>query len=324
MAFRINPAKIPLWRTPNEIQYGVQAPLVIEGVTEQQERLLRLLERGVAEEEIDTSQNGLIERLGPVLLESSRIVKPQLDSDFVRGAFAELIRASFTNGIDGIAVMENRAKATVHIDSLGLAGVLLTLGLAAVGVGRILTTDRELVTEHELSPLGYPTSALGQPRQKALTDLLRTRPGNTLLLDFDSLTPAKARHQLRILVAQNAINPARYKKLATPHIAVFFGESEVSVTPRITATPCLACLDLAKTDSDPLWPTLAAQLLGRREYLEDARSSMFAASMVIGELVRAIDSPREEQDFNGHRLNVHTGLVESWTWAKHPACECRQ
>jgi hypothetical protein len=325
MALRINPAKLLLWRNPTDLQIGLDDPLIFEGVTENQERLLSLLERGVADDALETTETQLLERLTPVLLQNSRITKPTLSGEFIRGAFAELIRASFATNLDGIAVLEARARVTVHLDSLGAGGFLIALGLASAGIGRVLTSDSALVGEHDVSPLAYPSEAKGQSRVAALNQVLRARPGEMKVELYDALTEAKRRHSLRIITAQNALHPASHVNLRLknlPHIAALFGSRWVSVSPPITQSPCLSCLDLHNTDADPLWPTLASQLVGRVEYLEDARSALFAASMVVGEIIRAIDTPTAEAEFIGHRLDVASGRIEEWSWPRHPECDC--
>ncbi len=325
MTTRINPSKLLLWRNPKDLQIGLTDPLILENVTAEQERLLALFERGVADDALEPEAKSLAERLAPALLEFRQVRKPRLSADYVRSAFAELIRASYSTGRDGISVLEERAKTSIHIDSLGQGGALIALGLAAAGIGRILTSDRERVTEQDTGPLGYNSSVVGAPRLKALDELLRSKPGTTELLDFELLTPAKARHALRVITTQNAMAPSRYRALLAnrqPHVAVFFGSEEISVSPRITGSPCLGCLDLWRTDADSNWPTLAAQLIGRNDYLEDAQSCLFAAAMVTGELLRAIDSPGRESEFAGHRLKLASGRVEEWTWQAHEACDC--
>lgn len=325
MAVRINPSRILLWRNPTDLQLGITSPVVIENVSPEQERLLSLLERGIADESVVAADRDLIDRIAPALLDSSRITKPTLSGDFVRGAFAELIRASFATNQDGLAVLENRAKTTLKLDSLGLGGLLTALGLAAAGVGRILTTDRALVGEHDIGPIGYPTEALNTSRVDAVNEILANRPGSTRVFDFESQTPARKRHSLSVITSQNALLPSSYRGLQTskmPHLAVLFGSEWVSVSPKIVGTPCLGCLDLHAVDADPLWPVLASQLVGRADYLEDARSALFAASMAIGEILRAIDSPSQESEFVGHRLKVDSGRVETWTWPAHSECDC--
>ncbi len=304
---------------------GLENAVVLEDVSVEQERLLSLLERGVADEAVEPEDRTLIERLGPTLLNSSSVTKPQLTGDFVRGAFAELIRASYSTNLDGIAVLENRAKVGVHIDSLGLGGLLLTLGLAAAGVGRIFTSDDKVVGEHDLGPLAYSSVSINQSRIAAVNELLRARPGGTVVQLYEGLTPAKRRHSLRVITGQNALLPSAYRKLVAgkvPHIAVLFGSDWVSVSPRILGRPCLGCLERHRADNDATWPVLASQLVGRADYLEDATSALFAAAMAVGEILRAIDTPKNEADFIGHRLRVANGEVEQWSWPAHPDCEC--
>jgi len=325
MAVRINPSRILLWRNTTDLQLGITDPVVVENVSAEQERLLALLERGIADKAVQNKDRDLIDRIGPALLNNAKITKPSLPGDFVRGAFAELIRASFATNLDGIAVLERRGKMSIGIDSLGLGGVLITLGLAAAGVGRVLTSDQSLVGEHDLGPLGYPREAINQHRIEALNAILRSRPGETTVRTLESLTPAKRKIDLSIITAQNAVLPASYKKLVTkkePHLAVLFGTEWVSVSPKITGRPCLGCLDRHSTEANPLWPALASQLVGRLDYLEDARSALFAASMAVGEVLRAIDSPTEENDFVGSRLKVDSGRVEPWSWVAHSDCDC--
>ncbi len=325
MTVRINPSRILLWRSPTELQLGVEDPLVLQDVTAEQERLLALLERGMADDSVAPEDQNLIARLGPALLAQSSVTKPQLSGEFVRGAFAELIRASYITNRDGIAVLEQRAKVGIHIDSLGKGGLLLALGLAAAGIGRIYTSDDSKVGEHDLGPLGYPTDYLNQNRVAALVELLRLRPGSTIVQLFEGLTPAKRRHSLRVITGQNALMPSTYRTLVeqkVPHIAVLFGSDWVSISPRILGKPCLGCLERHRTEAEPLWSALASQLVGRADYLEDARSALFAASIAIGEIIRAVDTPTVEAEFVGQRLRVSTGLVERWSWQAHPDCEC--
>ena len=300
--------------------------MVLERVTPEEERLLALLERGIASEATKPEDLDLIERISPsLLLRTSEITKPRLGGDFIRGAFAEIIRVSYATNRDGIAVLEERAKASVLIDSLGTGGLLLALGLAAAGVGRILCEDQEVVGEHDLGPLGYPLIARSSRRIDAANALLRERPGSTSILDFAAQTPAKRRHLLKVLIGQHTIHPARYRELVAskkPHLLVNFESERVSISPKITSSPCLGCFDLHKTDTDPAWPAIASQLLGRIDYLQDSRSGLFAAAIAVGEILRSIDSPDQEAEFQGARLEVASGRVENWSWKRHEMCDC--
>lgn len=325
MAVRINPAKPLLWRSPTDLQIGVEDALLLEGVTPEQEKLLALLERGIASDATRPEDLSLIERISPALLQSSNIDKPRLGGDFIRGAFAEIIRASYATDRDGIAVLEQRAKVSILIDSLATGGLLIALGLAAAGVGRILCEDTSLVGEHDLGPLGYPSLSKSARRIDAANKLLRERPGSTAILDYAAATPAKRRHLLKVLIGQHTVHPSRYQKLVaskTPHLLVNFESEKVSISPKICSSPCLGCLELHKIDADEAWPAIAAQLFGRIDYLQDSRSGLFAAAIAVGEILRAIDSPNQETEFFGARLEIASGRVENWSWSRHELCNC--
>ena len=325
MAKRINPARSLLWRNSTDLQLGLDQPVVLHGVTAEEERWLNLLQRGIADEAVTSQQLNLIQRIAPALVDFGSVRKPRLSHDYMQGAFAELIRASFATNRDGVSVLESRAAVTVQLDSLGNGGLLVALGLCAAGIGRIITEDLALVSAQEVNPLGYRKSQVGARHIDAIREILKERNSPSVIEEVSRLTPAKRRSKLKVLVTGNALDPRRFRGLVDehqPHLCVFFETSRVSVSPVVTDSPCLGCLDEAKRDADPAWPALASQLIGRIEYLEDARSALFASAMVVGEIVQRIDDPEAEREFVGHRLSIASGTVTEWRWAKHPNCYC--
>lgn len=325
MAFRINPAKPLVWRDAETLQIGLDADaLVLPEISAAEARLIDLLYRGVAEAAIDEvtsleKPRELLERLSPALLLGQANTKQLLSGEFVRSAFAEIIRASYLNDIDGIAILENRATKTIHVDSLASAGLLICLGLAASGIRSILTEDEGLVTEQEIGPVAYPRDFLGLPRIEAARRLLAVH--GVRLENPQRLTPAKRRRNLDVLIGGEAVHPNRYLHLrGKPHLAAFFRSSEVAVTPVLSQTPCLACLDHWRTENDVAWPAIASQLIGRRDYLEDAASALFAASIVVGEILTHLDGRKISME--GNRLDVKNQTVREWSWQRHPNCDC--
>lgn len=330
MALRINPAKIALWRDPNTLQIGLgeNAPS-FENLEAAEERFIELLYRGVADDSIEdhaeelkvTNPYALIERLGPTLLSSERIKNPKLPQTFLRGAFAEIIRASFRTDRDGLAVLEARATKTVAIDTLDRAGLLIALGLASTGVGRILSADRSMVSAADTGAVAYPLSAIGRPRIAALQELLIAAGASTLVADSATLTPARARRDLDVLVATHVLHPARHRDVAAkPHVAVIFGTDSVEVSPVLRRSPCLSCLDHWRLEADPYWAAFAGQLLGRLDYLEDAVSAMHAAASCIGLIMDELDGLNLEN--LGSSYEVVSRSVSSRSWQRHPACDC--
>lgn len=96
-----------------------------------------------------------------------------------------------------------------------------------------------------------------------------------------------------IIVGAYAIEPARYARWLrrdVPHLPVVFGDAGVTVGPLVEpgAGPCLRCLDLHRTDADPAWPAMAAQLFalrrpGETELVIGAVASV-AVAAVVGRL----------------------------------------
>jgi hypothetical protein len=325
MAFRINPAKPLVWRDSDTAQIGLDCDaVVLPGLSASEARLIDLLYRGVAEAAIDEvtdleKPRELLERLSPALLKNHEGTKHLLSNDFVRSAFAEIIRASYLNDIDGIAVLERRAAKAIAIDSIGPAGLLICLGLAASGLGSILTEDTATISEQDIGPLAYPREFLGLPRLEGAKRLLSGH--GVKVANSASLTPAKRRHSLSVLVCGEAIHPQRHLGLrGKPHLAAMFRASEVAVTPVLGSSPCLSCLDHWKTENDPAWPAIASQLIGRVDYLEDAASALFVAAMVTGEVLAALDGRKLSS--SGVRLDVKNRSVREWGWSRHPNCDC--
>ena len=330
VALRINPNNILLWRDPQNAQLGVgAASLPLENLSHSEIRLIELLYRGVADEALEatagavgvTAPRNLIDRLGATFLTTERIEKPALGTEFLRTAFAEIIRASYLSGRDGIAVLESRAKQSVALDQLSKAGVLIALGLAASGVGRILTTDSGLVTEHEIGALGYAKAFEGRRRETALQEMILASGSSTKVQNLETLTPAKSRRALDVLVATHVLEPRRHSALrGKPHLSVVFGIETVWISPVVTSKPCLACIEHWRAESDSAWPAIASQLIGRSEQLEDSTSSMQAASAATGLILAQLDGRNVEN--LGAAYDIKTRNLTPWTWNQHPNCDC--
>lgn len=94
-----------------------------------------------------------------------------------------------------------------------------------------------------------------------------------------------------ILVAHRLVDPRRARALMAAdvtHLPVHLGGDEVSVGPLIIPgrTACLSCLHAHRTDADPQWPLLAAQLIGRAPVHTDP-GLILEAARVAAHLLRA-------------------------------------
>jgi bacteriocin biosynthesis cyclodehydratase domain-containing protein len=97
------------------------------------------------------------------------------------------------------------------------------------------------------------------------------------------------------------------------------------VGPLVPATggPCLRCLDLHRTDRDPAWPRLAAQIA---EQDTDpvpcaAATILSAAGLAAAEILAYVDGG--EPSTVGSTVEINgSGPWRRRSWAPHSACDC--
>jgi hypothetical protein len=204
-------------------------------------------------------------------------------------AAASLARMDFDGGAQ---VLARRAGATVQITGDGplpaaIAQVLTSSGVAA-----------------RRAPLAPARSPGERPRLPA-----------PALVVLTAVHPPEAVVQLlRDLI---------------PHLAVTAGEAIGTVGPMVRpgTTACLRCLDLARTDRDPAWPLILAQLGRRRPDppARDAVLTMAAAAQAAAQVLQFVDRP----ELTGAAENATLELVQpGWQWRRrswtaHDACICR-
>ena len=345
MVFRINPNHQALWRNPFEMQLGLgQSQVVLKKLTPAQERLIAALYRGIADQQLPaiTKELGLskadsdsvLEQVGPIMLAEIPKVKSkvELTEDFVAGAFAEIIRASLLHAVDGEAVLIGRAGRSIHIEDISRTGLAIAQGLAAAGVGHLISHDEQQVLPADLGPTGYPSQLLGRPRVDALRTMLAASPNKAVVSTGKKILEKQLQKiDCAVLIVQQAIEPRRYSHWANrdvPHIAVSFDTEFASVSPMIIPgqTACLFCLENMRTDQDSNWPVLASQLIGSQKKFDDAASQLFAAGVVIQKILARIDKvagfEQSEENLSGYRMNSKTGEITEFVWPKHKACSC--
>ncbi|UYP17780.1 hypothetical protein OED52_13980 [Rhodococcus sp. Z13] len=114
-------------------------------------------------------------------------------------------------------------------------------------------------------------------------------------------------------------------RAGTPHLAVRIRDGHGVVGPFVFPgrSSCLRCADLVRTDLDPSWPRLAAQLYGRPGRAGRAVAAATAA-VAVGQLdayfstdpaVRPMVDRTVEIDLHAHRITTRR-------WFRHPECDC--
>lgn len=120
-----------------------------------------------------------------------------------------------------------------------------------------------------------------------------------------------------------AAHHRRWLAADVPHLAVVREVDGVAVGPFVAADdgPCLRCLDLARSEADASWPTIAAQLAGRPLPPMSARLRHDTVAAVVS----AIDDRLRTgvSDLRSRALVISPGGRRSRPLAAHPACGCR-
>ncbi|MEY4348816.1 MAG: hypothetical protein RL719_113, partial [Actinomycetota bacterium] len=322
---------------PTTLQIGLGSDaLVLQNLKAEQEKLINLLYRGVADGSIhnisrtlgssDEDTGELLTRLSPALLDvpdqdSGKL--PALSDAFIGQAFAEIIRASFSTGVDGVSVLRTRTARLVSLESGDKASLLLALGLAAAGVGALTCADDSPVMPEDVGPLGYDQRELGSPRRDALARKLEEGVHPCRLVSG----PARSRVlAAAVFVGNRFVAPERYRQAmrgSTPHICVEFGAEETKVSPLVVpgSTPCLSCRHAQELARDADWAMMATQLQFRHERLDDSQASLIAMGMTLELLLGYLDDPRTSR-FEGKIIDHKTGQIRSNVWSKDPLCEC--
>ena len=308
MVLRINPSRIALWRSPNDLQLGTgSGALQLRGLTPGQERLLKLLYRGAPESYLhetassSTEVTELLNQLEPVML--ARALEPtSLSAEFIEARFAEICRAQSSYGADGAVVLQARQNAKVFISDCGQTTVQIAKALEASAVATLVTDGDEI-------------------------DGATSR-----VLKLDHLT----NHQVdqidfAILISHNAVSPAVYRNWlgrSIAHISVVFDSDGVSVSPVIEAskTPCLSCFHEVESKRDSRWPAIASQLLFSEQRFDDSSSQLFAAALACQRALQFVDAlssfEASEIHKTGYRLSTATSRITEFTWNFDEACSC--
>jgi hypothetical protein len=337
---QIKPGLRTAWRAPDAVQIGLEPGrgAVLEGLTAVDRRLVEQLEEGVDEATLPTDGPAgertrrllALLRAGDVLLSrrSGRGVLARLGAGAQQlapdAAVWGVVRPG--NG-DGWELIADRGRREVDVVGTGRLAAELAQTLISAGVGRV----REL-------PVPPPSWPL--PGQGAATGVGRRGPDVVVLVRVAAADSVAAEHLLAADV---------------PHLSVVVREAGLVVGPLVLPGegPCLRCLDLHRTDRDPAWPRLLAQLPGRAtaadagETTSSRLGAALAALQVLGHLdgnastaegtragrasgtggtgrpaTGAAASARPASVGATLEVDLPDGLVSRRAWTVHPACGC--
>ena len=162
----------------------------------------------------------------------------------------------------------------------------------------------------------------------SLTDLL-TRSGLAVRRSEPPRTRRSSDPDLLVLVGRQL--PDRTAELLgkpVPHLGVYADEAIGVVGPFVQpgGTACLRCIDLARTERDPAWPLILAQLTDRAA--DPSACDPVLATSVAAQAAAQVIAFADRSVAPAATANGTLELVlPSWqwrrrTWLPHPACTC--
>jgi hypothetical protein len=261
---------------------------------------------------------------------------------------AELATASLAHGDGdgGARVLVRRQGAVIRVHGTGQVGSGIASLLTASGVGRVVSVGpaaaRPPAPAAEPDEWPPPRTVLGGTSRQAPGETSRETPGRTSRrapgrtsrrapggTPPTTLSRGGKLPDLAVLAGNHDLEIASaLVRERVPHLAASAGEAIGVVGPLVVPgqSACLRCLDLARTDRDPAWPLILAQLAGQQPdpIACDALLAAAVAAQASAQALAFIDRPAEA----GAALNGTLELVlPAWqwrrrTWPPHRDCDC--
>ncbi len=256
MILKLDPRWPLAWRSPTSLQLGIDPPIVIlDNVTETQERVLSALAVGVSDAGLGIVSRGRLDETHELLA-------------LIAGAM--------------LVPPVTREPVLVAISGTGALVTELGRALGGSGVHTVIAARAEDLIDHGAD--------------------LAVAIGHFVL-------PANV-HSL-------------WLRRDVPHLPVVFSDTGVQIGPVVEpgVGPCLRCLELHRRDTDPAWPAVAAQVLGRGGSAESAllviEGAAAAARLVLGRIESGAAGASVSL-----RIDALTGERTWREWVAHPDCGC--
>lgn len=223
-------------------------------------------------------------------------------------------------------VLRRRRRASVLVHGAGRVGVGVATLLAAAGVGRVHVADRGPVRPGDVAPGGFVAADVDRSRTAAAAEALRRAAPEVQT----GAAPPGRRPDLVVLASLDPVDPDLRAVLhahAVPHLAAGVRETTAVVGPLVLPglTSCLRCADLHRTDRDPAWPVVAAQLTGvrrRREEPCDVVLASLAGSLAALQGLAVLDGRPASAAGSTLELGLADGRLRRRRWPPHRRCGC--
>ena len=214
------------------------------------------------------------------------------------------------------------AGARVRLVGAGPVGLPLAGYLAEGGVAELAVFDAR-----PPDPDLYPTAGAFADQGAAAAATLAAAPARTVALDHWS-KPETRTVDLTVIVSEgpevDRVVTDHLLRQDQPHLLVRSLGDAVWIGPLVLPgqTPCVRCTDLVRTDADPGWPVVLAQL-GRLRLPLPALLRDWAASTAAAQALAFLAGGRPETTGATLELTSADLRTELRTWPSHAECGCR-
>ncbi len=321
--------------TASTLQLGRCAgALVLPGVDEPLRRILALLDgtrdrgqltadawRAGCPPERTAELVGVLAEAG--LLEDGADPVPALSREERDRLAPDVGALSLRSGGRPAPLLARRAAARVLVHGGGRVGAPLASALAAAGVGSVDVVDDGTARPQDAAVGGLRPGDAGRPRGEAARERLRTAAPSA----DDRPSPVP---DLVVLAPVGPLPDALAPDLVrqgVPHLLAEVREQVGVVGPLVLPgrSACLHCLDLTRTDLDPGWPALAAQLSvpARGTAPCDGALALAVAAAAALQVLAALDQLAAPASLDGTlELASPDWRWRRRSWPPHPDCDC--
>jgi hypothetical protein len=243
---------------------------------------------------------------------------------------AASLAADRTDG--GVATLARRRASVVSVHGAGRVGASVVTLLAAAGVGGMAVDDGATSRLADAAPAGISIDDEGARRQDAaLRAARRVAPS----VRPRSRIPDKP--DIAVLAIVGAVDPRladRLVRRGIPHLFAAVREGTGVVGPLVLPgrSSCQHCHDLHRTDRDPAWPSIAAQLSGTASHATSPCDVVLATTVAAHAALQVLAFLDGDRDWSASdRLPTVDGTLEiaradgrvrRRTWSRHPLCGC--
>lgn len=335
----LTPAARRLWRDPQTLQLGRAAgrAVVVAGLDPSTRAVLPLLDGTRERAQVVAAASGtgcpadrvelLLDLLaGAGLLEDAGAdLGPlaTLDRAERERLTADVASLALVRGDGGIPAARHRADARVLVVGAGRVGAPLAAALVTAGVGTVDVLDDVVAGAQDVGVGGLGLQDVGRSRGEGARERLRAAApsatsGPVVRPDLVVLAPPRPE---QLEQARGLVDPG------TPHLLAEVRETVGVVGPLVLPgrSACLRCLDLTRTDLDPGWPSIAAQLAtaSTARVACDGPLAMAVAAQAAGQVLALVDGTVYPAAVGGTlELALPDWRWRRRTWPVHPECGC--